>query len=794
METLWQDIRYGARGFLRQPGFTLTAILALALGIGANTAVFSVVYAVLLRPMPYPDPDKLVYIIDTYPAVPNASISFAKLKALESGTRTLSALGGIAPAGLTLTGGVEPEQITATRISASMMRVIGVQPLLGRWFTDDEDLPNGPRAIILSSRLWHRRFGGDPQLLNSAIQVDGVARTVVAIMPDGRGYPASTEAWVPLEIAPGTSPGGNFLRLIGRMRDGVSVADVQQDLKTISDEFNEKNGLQRDVLVTALYEAQVSGNRRMLLVLQGTVAFVLLVACANVANLLLARSVARRRELAIRSAIGAARSRIFRQVLTESLMLSVAGGTVGVLLASWLMRLFLSLSPNLPRVQTIGIDGRILLFTLAAAMLTGVLFGLAPARHGFNANPNDSLRDSGTRSATGGSKGTSRTLVTAEVALALVLVIGAGLLVKSLIRLQAEAPGYRTSDIFTFNVSLPAAKYNPAAATEFFRRLTQELRTVPGVHSAAGINYVPTINFGFNGPFRVIGQPPFEQGKGPVTEYRIVTPGYFETMGVPVKRGRDFTEADSATGRQVVVVNETMASRYFPNMDPIGSMMQLSGNPTPYEVVGIVGDVRDATLDRRPVPEVFGPHAQSPTGTVGIVVRVAEGASVDAITPGIRQTLAGLDREVPMIRPQILARAVEATTGNTRMVSLLTSVFAFVAALLASIGVYSLIAYSVAQRTREIGIRVALGANRMTVVKMIVGEGLALAAGGVAIGLAGAYFLTQTLQTLLYEVTPTDPAVLASTCAGVFVVALLASIVPAVRALRVDAMTALRAE
>jgi putative ABC transport system permease protein len=794
MEALWQDVRYGARSFLRQPAFTLTAILALALGIGANTAVFSVVYAVLLRPLPYPNPDALVYINDTYPAVPSASVSFGKLKALEARTRTLSALGGMTPAGLTLTGNGEPEQIAATRVSASLMRTIGVEPLLGRLFTDEEDLPKGPSAIILSYQLWQRRFGGDPGILNTQIDVSGVSRTVVGIMPEGRGYPALTNAWVPLSMAV-TPGGGNFLRLIGRMRDGVTVAQVQQDLASISDEYNKQNGLQRDVLVTPLYEAQVSGNRRMLLVLQGTVAFVLLVACANVANLLLARSVARRRELAIRSAIGAARSRIFRQVLTESLMLSVAGGAVGVLLASWLMRLFLSLSPNLPRVQTIAIDGGILSFTLVVAMLTGVLFGLAPARQGFRADPNDSLRDSGTRSATGTSKGASRTLVTLEVALALVLVIGAGLLVKSLLRMHAEEPGYRTHDIFTFNISLPA-NYDLPAAGRLFERFIEDLRAVPGVQSAAAINYVPTINFGFNGPFTVIGQPPFELGKAPVTEYRVVTPGYFGTMGIPVRRGREFSETDSATGRLVVIINETMAKKFFTNVDPIGATMQFGGDAANItrEVIGIVGDVRDASLDRAPVAEVFGPYSQNPVNALGVVVRIAGGARLDTIAPALRQRLAALDPNLPMIRPQMLSNAVEATVGNSRMVSLLTSVFAFVAALLASIGVYSLIAYSVAQRTREIGIRVALGANRMAVVRMIVAEGLALTAGGVAIGLAAAYFLTQTLQTLLYEVTPADPAVLIGTCVGVFVVAVLASVVPAIRALRVDAMTALRAE
>ena len=796
MDKLLQDLRYGARGFLRQPGFTLTAVLALALGIGANTAVFSVVYAVLIKPMPYPQPEALVYAHDTYPAVPSASVSFAKLEALRAGTRSLSGLGGLAPIGLTLTGAAQPEQISATQVSADLLKVVGVQPLHGRLFTAEEDLPTGPKAVILSYQLWQRRFGADPKVLGTTIAVDGISRQIVGIMPQGQGYPSLTDAWVPLELAPGQPPAGNFLRLLGRMRDGATVEQVQQDLAAVNREFNTKHGQLRDVLVTSLYEAQVSRDRRMLLILQGVVAFVLLVACANVANLLLARSVSRQRELAIRSAIGAGRARIFRQVLTESLMLSAIGGVAGVLLASWLMRLFLSLSPVLPRVQTISIDSRILLFTLAIAMITGVLFGLAPARQGFHADPNDSLRDSGTRSATGGSKGASRTLVTAEVALALVLVTGAGLLVKSLIRLQGESIGFETEGIFTFNLNLPAARYAPPTRADFYRRFLDDVRAVPGVQAAAAINYVPTTNFGFNGGFSIAGRPPFDAAKAPVAEFRFVTPGYFATMGVPILRGADFSSAQTAASAQVAIINDTMARQFFAGRDPIGEALLLGSGPNvaPRQIVGVVGDVRDGGLSIAPVPEIYLPHAQTGTAAMGIVVRLAGDMRMDAVLPTVRQRLAAADPNLPMIKPQMLRTAVEATAGNTRMVSILTSVFALVAAALASVGVYSLMAYSVAQRTREIGIRVALGANRRAIVRMILVEGLGLAAVGVAIGLVAAYFLTQTLQTLLYEVRPADPVVLITTCAGVFLVALLASVIPAIRALRVGPMVALRSE
>ena len=797
MEKLLQDLRYGFRGFLRQPGFSLTAILALALGIGANTAVFSVVYAVLLKPLPYPDPDALILVHDTYPAVPSASVSFAKLVALRQQTRTLSALGGFAPAGLTLTGGAEPEQIAATRVSADFFRALNVAPLHGRPFTDEEDTPNGPRAIVLSYGLWQRRFGGDPGVLNTAIPVDGVSRTIVGIMPDGRQYPTTTQAWIPLQLPVATPPGGNFMRLLGRKRPGVTTEQATGDLRAASDAFNQQNALQRDVRVWDLHDAIVTNNRRMLLILQGTVAFVLLVACANVANLLLARSVSRQRELAVRSALGAGRGRIFRQVLTESVLLSVVSGTVGVLLAMWLLRLFISLSPaSFPRVQAISIDTGVLAFTLLVAMTTGILFGLAPARQGFRTDPNESLKDTGTRGATGGSRRTGQALVAAEIALALVLVIGAGLMVKSLLRLQQESPGYDASGLITFNVNLPQAKYPNTEPRGFYRRLLEEIRSVPGVQSAAAINFAPMTNFGFNGPFTVVGQPAFEQGKAPVTEYRFVSPGYFATMGIPILRGADYSERNNETDRPVVIINDTMARTYFGGTDPIGQQMQLGTDPAKVtrEVIGVVADVRDAALSSTPVPEVFVPHAQIPLNAMAVVVRASGEMRLDAVLPSIRERVRTLDPEVAVIRPQMLQAAMDATAGNTRLISILTSVFAFVAALLASVGVYSLIAYSVAQRTREIGIRMALGANRKAVVGLIVGEGLTLAVIGIGAGLTGAYFLTQTLQTLLYEVRPTDPAVLVATCAGVFAVVLIASIVPAIRALRVDPMIALRAE
>ena len=795
MERLIQDLRYGFRSFVRQPGFALTAILALALGIGANTAVFSVVYAVLLKPLPYPQPDALVYVHDTYPAVTFASVSIAKYVALRDGNRSLEALGATTPGSVTLTGRGDPEQIPGSRVSSDLFSVMKVPALHGRWFTREEDLPNAPPVIVLSYSLWQRRFGGDPAIVGSAIAIDGKPCTVIGVMPQGFTYPGATQAWIPVGVPPAATPAGNFLRLAGRMKPGMTVGQVQSDLSSVSDAYNRANNIQRDVKVWPLHEIMVTTNRRALLVLQGAVGFVLLVACANVANLLLARSVHRQREVAIRSAMGAGRSRIFRQLLTESVLLSTMGATVGVLLASWLVRLFVRMAPpGFVPARDIEIDARMLAFTLAVAVLTGIVFGLAPAVRGFRTNPNDSLREAGARGATsGGGRGASRVLVVAEVALALMLVIGAGLMVKSLLKLQRENPGFRADGLMTFELALPVATYpDGPASTRFFESALAEIRGVPGVQLAGAINYLPLANFGFNGGFTIEGRPPFPRDTAPVVEYRTVSPGYFRTMGTPMVRGEEFSERDQAGSTPVVIINEAMANRYWPNENPIGARVRF-GDSIWREVVGVAGAVRSWTLKTAPVPESYGPLTQVPTRAMGIVVRVS-GGDPAAVVPSIRARIASLDSQLPLVRVRQMTEIVDASAGDTRLSSVLTTLFALVAALLASVGIYSLIAYSVAQRTREIGIRIALGADRRAVMRLIIGEGLTLAIIGLAIGVAGALLLTRTLETLLYEVSPTDPAVLAMTCAGVLVIAGIASLIPAVRALRIDPSHALRAE
>jgi putative ABC transport system permease protein len=798
VEQLIQDLRYGFRTFVRQPAFALTAIVALALGIGANTAVFSVVYAVLLKPLPFAEPDRLIYLHDTYPAVPSASVSWPKFVALRDGNRTLSSMAALAPASLAITGRGEPQQIAAQRVSGDFFTVFGVPPLAGRPLTPTDDIENSGKVIVLSYGLWQRRFGGDPKIVGEAVTVNGEPYTVTAVMPPAFNYPAGAEAWVPFAL-PATFQGNNFLRVAGRMKPGVTVTQAYEDLQAVTAAFNQANQLQRDIKIYPLHAFLVSRNRQMLLVLQGTVAFVLLIACANVANLLLARGVSRGRELSIRAAIGAGRGRLVRQLLTESVLLSLLGSIVGVLLASWLLRLFLALAPaNFAGVQAIRIDTPTLLVTLGIAMATGVLFGLAPARHGFRVDPNDSLRDTGARGATSaGAKGASRALVVAEISLAMVLVIGAGLMVKSLMRLQSQDAGFKPDGVMTFQLNLPPGKYStPERAVTTVERIVSELRSIPAVSAAGAINMIPLLNFGMNASFSIAGRPPFaQQGRAPVVEYRAVTSGYFAAMGIPMKRGAEFTGQETAATPPIVIINETMARQFWPDANPVGQRIQLTWEPPSVvrEIVAVAGDARSQALSAAPALESYVPYPQSPLPGMGFVVRT-EGIDPASILPAARQRIGAIDPDLPLVRPQTLAAVVDTAAGSTRLSSVLTAVFAVLAALLASVGIYSLIAYSVAERTRELGIRVALGADRRAVVRLIVGEGLKLAAIGIGIGLAGSYLLTGTLQTLLFEVSPLDPAVLATTSAAVLLVAIVASYVPARRALRIDPMTALRAE
>jgi predicted permease len=791
------DIRYALRTMLRAPGFAATAALTLAIGIGANTAIFTVVYALLLKPLPFHDAERLIYVHDTFPAVANASVSMPKFVALRDGNRSLSSLAATSPASLTVTGIGDPQILGVTRVSGDFFDVLGVAPLAGRTITRADDVPGAAAVIVLTYGAWQRLFGGARDIVGRTIIADGQPRAIIGVMPPDLVYPARYEAWVPLALARDALPGNNFLRIVGRLKPGVSIEQATADLDAVTTTFNAQSGQRRGIRVWPLHEYLAQNTRQMVLVLQGAVLLVLLVACANVANMLLARSVPRQRELAIRMAIGASPRRLLRQLLTESLLLAVAGGALGVLLGGWLLRLFVALAPpGFSGVQAIAIDRHVLWFTAAVAMLTGVVFGVAPARRGFRIDANDGLRDAtGRGSASAAARGASRALVIAEVGLAMVLVIGAGLLVKSLLRLQAQDAGFRAEGLLTFQINLPRARYDDNALRRAVSRIVEAMRALPGVSAAGAINFLPLQAFGFNGPFAIDGRPPLGTAdRPPVVEYRTATAAYFQAMQIPLRRGALFTDRDSERTRPVVVISETMARQFWPDENPVGARVRLGfdANQIVREVIGVVGDVRSQALSQPPAPEAYIPYAQAPLATISVAVRAAGDPA--ALLPAVRQRIAAVDASLAVIRTQTMVEVVDASTGSMRLASTLTSVFAALAALLAAVGIYSLVSYSVASRTREIGIRVALGAHPASVLRLVVGEGMKLTAIGLALGVAGTWWLTGTLRSLLFEVSPVDPAVLAATAAAVVALTTVASLVPAWRVMRVDPTTALRSE
>jgi putative ABC transport system permease protein len=800
------DCRQAIRAFLRMPGFSATAILTLALGIGANTAIFSVVYGVLLKPLPFPDPGGLIYLHDTDPGAPVASVSWQKFVALRDGTAAMSSMAAMTPGTLTLTRHGEPQRLQVLRVSGDFFTVLGVAPLAGRTLNAADDVPNGRPVMVLSYGLWQGLFGGSRDILDHDLITDGVSRTVIGIMPPDFAPPARGEAWVPLALQTDGAAATHFLRLIGRMRTGVTLTQAAGDLAAVSARFNLAHGEQsRTVRVYRLQDFLTQGSSKMLFVLQGAVLMVLLVACANVANMLLARSVARRRELAIRAALGASPYRILRQLLCESVMLAAGGGLAGVLLAAWLVRLVLALTPaGFAGSERVAIDRHVLLFTAGVAVATGLLFGLAPARRGFRLDTNDGLRDGAARGATGRAwRGSSRVLIVAEISLAIMLVAGAGVMVKSLQRLQTEDPGFRPGGLLIFQIDLPQTRYDDAAARRAIAQIADGVRGVPGVTAAGAVNFMPLVQFGYSGDFRIQGEPvSVPADRRPITEFRMITPGYFSAMGIPLLAGSGFGEQDTAGGRPVAIINDAMARRFFPGRSPIGARIHLGldEDDAYRDIVGVVGSVRSNTLAGAPVPESYVPHAQAPPSESGFApassMTFAVRAETDpaALLPAIRARLAAIDRDLPLVRPRTMTEVVTASAGGARLSSTLASLFALLAALLAAVGVYSLVAYSVAQRTREIGIRVALGAGPASVLRLALGESMGWAVCGVGLGLIGHLALGGTLRSLLFEVSPMDPVVLGATCAGLLAVTAAASFIPVQRVMRVDPTLALRAD
>ena len=801
MDRLWQDLRYGFRLLVRFPGVTAAALLALALGTGVNTALFSIVNTVLLTPLPFPNADELLQVWRTeLPRLQFGSASYPRYVDWRAQNRVFAEMGAYSPSGLTLTGRGAPERIGGARASASFFRTLAAPPLVGRYLSDDEDRTGGAKVIVIGEQYWQRRFARDPNLLGQTLIIDGDAHVVIGIAPAVYAEMWRVDAWVPLarSVDPATR-GNNFLVVVGRIKPAATNEQVQAGLGELANEMSRQYPDDRYGFFTMpLHEVLTRGPRQALWILLGATGLVLLIACANVANLMLVRAVTRQREMAVRTALGAGQGRIVRQLMTETLTLAFLGGALGLALAVGLLRMFAIVAPaNFPRLNSIGLDGRVLGFSLAVAGLTGLLTALLPALHAARSQPRDALQE-GARGATAGrARMMSRFLVMGEIAMAVMLVAAAGLTLRSLQELLRQDLGMRTSGVLTFTVALTDARQRDSeAVAQFFRALEDRFRALPGVDAVGAISMLPIAQTGTNGPIR-IPERVIKPEESPLAEFRVVTPGYFTAVGMAAVAGRMPDGRDLATGPPIVAINETLARQLWPGEPPsaivgrrIGSGFDRSDGWR--EIVGIVRDVRSRRPDSLPDAEIYVPHSQASFPSMAFTVRSAGGP--EALVPVIRRELAAVDPLLPMASVRTFEDVIATATRNPRLYSVLTAVFGLLAAALAIVGIYSVMSYAVAQRIRELAIRSALGASQNGLLKLVLREGFLMSAIGIAAGLAGALAASRLIRTLLYQVSPTDPLVFALTAAAVAITATLGYLIPAIRASRVAPAEALRAE
>ncbi len=822
METLLNDVRHSLRVLRRSPAFTFAAVAALALGIGANTAIFSVVNAVLLRPVPFPDPDRIVFFMTTAPQGSNPAASPAKFAKFRQETSVIQDASAFRTGVLNLTDGDVPEQLRSGQVSADYFKLTGAPIVRGRTFSVDEDLPGGAQVALISEGLWTRRFGHDADIVGKPISLGGAPYTIIGIVGDDY-HPEDLgpvpEVYTPFQLDPDSTDQGHYFRSAGRLLPGVTLEQAQARFAIAAKEFGERFpggvlGPGQSFTVTPMRDAFVQNVRTTLLVLLGAVAFVLLIACANVANLLLVRATARRREIAIRSAIGAGRGQIIRQLLTESVVLAIAGGALGLLLGSVAIKALMSVNTaGLPRVglngAQVGLDWRVLTFTMAAALGTGILVGLIPAFQGSRADLSATIKESGGRSGTGFKQNKARSLlVTIEVALALILLVGSALLIRTSAALGAVEPGFNPHNVLTMRMSLAGPRFATATGVEQTVRLgTERLRAIPGVQFASATCCVP-LEGGYGLPFVIVGRPlppqgPFHGGGSWVT----ASPQYFDVFGIPVKKGRAFDERDDKVAPPVVVISEAMAKQFWPDSDPLndrlvigrGVMREFADEPE-RQIIGVVGDVRNAGLDRDPQPIMYVPQAQMTDAANALNVGITPLAWVMRTTVPPTTVSAAAQEQLrqaaglPVSQIRTLEETVSRSTSRQRFNMLLMSVFGGAALLLAAIGIYGLMAYSVEQRTQEIGIRLALGAEKGAVQRMIIRQGMLLVIVGVIVGLAGAYGLSRFIESFLFGVQARDLMTFVGIPVLLTLVALAAVWLPAVRASRVDPLTALRYE
>ncbi len=814
MNTLLQDIRFGLRMLLKSPSVSIVATIALALGIGANTAIFSVVNAVLLQPLPFPDPDSLVAVYETHAqrGQQRGSHSYPNFMDLRAQNTVFEHVASYHSADFIMTGRGEPARLQGSVVTADLFPLLGVAPLHGRTFLPDEDKPSETgRVVVLSHGLFQRRFGSDPSIVNQSITLDGRSFTVVGVMPPSFEFPIQNdpvELWTSIAgDASGKEPvtaqrGAHFLRVIARLKPGVSKQQAQAELTTIAARLEQQypdTNTNRSLRAESALTALVGDIRPALLILLGAVACVLLIACANVANLLLARATSRHKEMAIRSALGASRVRVIRQLLTESVLLSLVGGAVGLLLAVWWSDLLVALGKeDIPRAVHVGMDWRVLGFTLGVSLLTGLIFGLAPAFHSSKTELVESLKDGGRGTSEGARRNRLRNvLVVTELAIAVILLVGAGLLIQSLWRLQNVNSGLQPENLLTFNVTLPEIKYKSDKQGQFFIDLKQRLESTPGVASASAILPLPLSGDRFSISFEIEGQPMAPKDH-PSADFFTTGVGYFKTMGIPLIKGRDFDDRDKHGSTPVIIITEAFARQYFPNEDPIGRRIKPgistydNEDSTMREIIGVAGDVRNRDLTTAPLPAYYVPQTQVPFSFMVAVVKTT--GEPRSLMSAVTKQVAGMDQDIPLFGVKSMEEYLSASVAAPRFSTTLLTIFAVVALVLTVVGLYGVMSYSVAQRTNEIGIRLALGAQSRDVLLMIVKQGSTLIVLGLVIGLAGAFALTRLIASLLFGVTTKDPFTFGAVAVLLAIVALLACYVPALRATRVDPLKALRYE
>ena len=802
MDTLVQDFRYAIRTLRRTPSFTVAAAACLALGIGANSAIFSVIHGVLLRPLPFRDPSSLVMVWETNPGhgQDRNVVSPANYLDWRAQSASFTDIACYIDWRANLTGLDEPVEVPLSIATASFFSVLGVAPELGRVYTLDEDRPNGPNVVVLSHRLWERRFGARPEAIGARLNINGRPFTVIGVMPPTFGIEGSkAELWAPMNLDPAIdyrTRTGRYLTAVARLKPGVTPARAQADMGAIARRleaahpvFNTGWGAN----VVPMYEQVVGGVRRALLVLGGVVGFVLLIACANVANLLLARSTARAREIAVRAALGASRARMVRQLLTESVVLATLGAAVGLALAFWGLQAVKALAPQgLPRLSAISLDATTLAFTVAVAVVTGLLFGLVPALHAARGNLQADLRE-GSRGSTAGG-GARGILVAAQVALSLVLLVGAGLMMRSFAKLEAVDPGFDPRNVLTGRVQLAGERFRASsAATAFFDQLVERVNKLPGVESASAINWLPFAGLGSATSYWIEGRPVPPPTSEYVADVRAVDARYFRTMRIRVMRGDPFDARANTESPKQVVVNEAFARVHFPTTNPIGEHVLMPwGDTLRGEIVGVVADTKHAGLDSVARPMIYWAMKQFPTNFMTLVVRAA--GDPMRLAPAIAREVRSLDANQPFADAKPLDDYLGQSVAQRRFSMTLLVVFSAVALVLAAVGIYGVLAYSVAQRTREIGVRMALGAREATVATMVVRESLGVVGVGLAIGIAGALALTRVLASLLFDISPTDPLTFVAVTLGLGAVAVAASYLPARRAAGVDPIEALRSD